>query len=144
MNNLKNFTFPHISTFKHLDPWVTTNCINPDVNKLLGNALHRDICGTDIPCLGFCNWNNVSGMIIIYDFLYNTVRYSSGDQRPTEQRIADSMPYEVRCTVSKIKSEMKFCSSTNLIFRSIMTILLFINISWHQVWIVRLSVLMGS
>ncbi|CAF4581833.1 unnamed protein product [Rotaria socialis] len=42
-------------------PWVTTSCINQDVIKLLGNALHRDICGRDVPCLGFCSWNYVPG-----------------------------------------------------------------------------------
>jgi hypothetical protein len=119
VNSLKSFAFSHIYMFKHSDPWVTTSGINQDVIKLLGNALHRDICGSDIPCLGFCSWNYVSGIsiintIVIYDSLYNAVRYSSGDQQPVEQRTTKSMPYEMRCTVSNIKSETKFYGSTNL------------------------------
>lgn len=99
--------------FKHSDPWITTNCINQDVIKLLGNALHRDTCGSDIPCLGFCNWNYVSGIfiintIIIYNSLYNTVCYSSGEQQPVEQHATKSMPYEMRYAVSNIKSKTKF------------------------------------
>jgi hypothetical protein len=60
---------------EHLDPWVTTSCINQDMIRRVGNALHRDMCGTDVPCIGFCNWEHVAGIFIInanvtYNSLY--------------------------------------------------------------------------
>ncbi|CAF1184093.1 unnamed protein product, partial [Adineta ricciae] len=47
-------------TARITQPWVTTSCANQDIMKLLGNALDRDLCGSDIPCLGFCDWKFVS------------------------------------------------------------------------------------
>nr|ACD54609.1 transient receptor potential cation channel protein-like protein [Adineta vaga] len=41
-------------------PWVTTSCNKQDVIKLVGNALHRDMCGADVPCISFCNWKSVA------------------------------------------------------------------------------------
>ena len=49
---------------EYLDPWVTTSGINQDMINLLGNALHRDMCGTDVPCLGFYYGKYVEGRII--------------------------------------------------------------------------------
>ncbi|UJR07341.1 hypothetical protein I4U23_011628 [Adineta vaga] len=46
---------------KITNPWITTDCKNDDMMKLIGNALHKDICGHDIPCLGFSNWNSSLG-----------------------------------------------------------------------------------
>ncbi|CAF1045134.1 unnamed protein product [Rotaria sordida] len=73
-------------TARITQPWVTTSCTNQDVIKLIGNALHRDICGSDVPCLGFCSWN-----------------YVPGDQQPIEQTTTKSMPYEMRCVVTDVK-----------------------------------------
>lgn len=68
------YHFLYIYTFIHSDPWVTTSCINQDLINILGNALHRDICGTDIPCLGFCSWDFIPGMFMVHRIvLYNTV-----------------------------------------------------------------------
>ncbi|CAM4803184.1 unnamed protein product [Rotaria magnacalcarata] len=66
-------------TARMTHPWVTTSCINQDVIKLLGNALHRDICGRDVPCLGFCSWN-----------------YVPSDHQPVKQSGTTSMFYEMR------------------------------------------------
>ncbi|CAF3439989.1 unnamed protein product [Rotaria socialis] len=82
-------------------PWVTTSCINQDVIKLLGNALHRDICGRDVPCLGFCSWNYVPGISIIntivtYNSLHNTICYSLGDHQPVKQSSTTSTFCEMR------------------------------------------------
>jgi hypothetical protein len=57
--------------------------------RIIGNALHRDMCGTDVPCLGFCNWKHVAGIFIInanvaYHFLYN-VTISSLDRQQLEK-----------------------------------------------------------
>jgi hypothetical protein len=64
------------------DPWVTTGCINQDMIKLVGNALHRDMCGVDVPCIGFYDWKSVAGIFIInanalYHSIYNVKHYYS-------------------------------------------------------------------
>ncbi|CAF1026030.1 unnamed protein product [Adineta steineri] len=41
-------------------PWITTSCINQDMIRLVGNALHSDMCGVDVPCISFCNWKYVA------------------------------------------------------------------------------------
>jgi hypothetical protein len=89
--------------FEHSDPWITTSCINEDVIKLLGNALHKDICGSDVPCLGFCSWNYISGIsitntIVTYDSLYN----SSGDQQIMKEHTIISIPHEMRYSVINV------------------------------------------
>jgi hypothetical protein len=45
---------------EHSDPWVTTSCIDRDMIRLVGNALHHDMSGTDVPCIGFCNWKHIA------------------------------------------------------------------------------------
>ncbi|UJR11064.1 hypothetical protein I4U23_015247 [Adineta vaga] len=47
-----------LATITH--PWVTTSCNKQDMIKLVGNALHRDMCGADVPCISFCNWKSVA------------------------------------------------------------------------------------
>jgi hypothetical protein len=74
--------------YKHLDPWVTTSCINRDMMRLVGNALHRDMCGTDVPCIGFCNWKHIGGICntnphVNNQSVYNVTYYSSGHQQLT-------------------------------------------------------------
>ncbi len=64
MNSLKNIAISYIYISEHSDPWVTTSCVNQDMIKLVGNALHRDMCGVDVPCIGFCSWNYVAGIFI--------------------------------------------------------------------------------
>ncbi len=75
--------------------------------KLLGNALDRDICGSDIPCLGFCNWNLVSGMFIVhmivtYDCLSNAARYSLDEEGPIAQGTQTSTPDGMRYPVNNV------------------------------------------
>ena len=62
-NSLTSFVVSCIHTQKCLEPWITTCCNNPNVMKLVQNALHRDVCGSDIPCIAFCNWKYVAGIL---------------------------------------------------------------------------------
>ncbi|CAF0727747.1 unnamed protein product [Adineta steineri] len=69
-------------------PWITTSCINDDMMKLLGDALHRDVCGRDIPCLGICNWNYASGdELLVKNFskasINDEIRSMMGDDYST-------------------------------------------------------------
>ena len=91
MNSLRNFVVSHIYIFEPLDPWVTTIPINRDMIRLVGNALHRDMCGADVPCIGFCSWEYVKGIFITnanvtYHSLYNLTRYSSDRLQRKERR----------------------------------------------------------
>ena len=65
--------------------------------NLLENALHRDMCGTDVPCIGFYYGKYVEGMASfnahvadhpIYNFTYHfserqQTKDDSSDENPT-------------------------------------------------------------
>jgi len=55
--------------------------MNYDMIKLVGNALHSDMCGNDVPCIGFCNWTYVAGIFIIIYILSNIILQVTGNPK---------------------------------------------------------------
>ncbi|CAF5209830.1 unnamed protein product, partial [Rotaria magnacalcarata] len=43
-------------SIKITSPWVITNGINNDMNRLVGKALNTDTSENDVPCIGLCDW----------------------------------------------------------------------------------------
>ena len=48
-------------TINIVDAWITTNAINRDANKLVGQALSSDNYGLHVPCIGFGSWHYTTG-----------------------------------------------------------------------------------
>jgi len=76
--------------------------------KLVGDALHHDMCGIDVPFIGFCNWKNVAGIFIIntnvtYNYRYNVTYYSlDREQLKTEDKSSTiTTPTDTRVRVIK-------------------------------------------
>ncbi|CAF1929082.1 unnamed protein product [Rotaria magnacalcarata] len=43
-------------SIKITSPWVITNGINNDMNRLVGEALNTNISENYVPCIGLCDW----------------------------------------------------------------------------------------
>ena len=86
--------------------------------RLIGNALHRDMCGTDVPCIGFCNWKHIAGIRTINsnrtDHSLYHLTHSLDREKLGDESITRSAPSHTEVRVIIFTKESEIYISVNL------------------------------